>query len=140
MKVYDHCYDVFDGHLLPSCGNSSKLIIEGWITNKQNKTLQHWKISNLLSLQLPCEFLWWNYLFLFNKNYVQILLYLRCFAVVLFFNLCFLFVYKVHFVSLYNTQHWWLCIFLFTEGFLCETGICVFSIPHVFSVCHSLKF
>lgn len=55
-----------------------------WITNKQNMKLQHWKWSNLLFLQLPCEFLWWNYLFLFNKKYVQSLLYLKCFAVVLF--------------------------------------------------------
>lgn len=125
--------------LLPSCGNSLKQTIEGWITNKQNMKLQHWKWSNLLFLQLPCEFLWWNYLFLFNKNYVQSLLYLKCFAVVLFFNLCFLFVYKVHFVSWYNIQHWWLCISFFTEGFLCGTGFCVY-IPHVFSVCHSLKF
>lgn len=114
-------------HLLPSCGNSFKLTIEGWITNKQNKKLQHWKLSNLLFLQLPCEFLWWNYLFLFNKNYVQSLLYLKCVAIVLFFNLCFLFVYKVHFLSLYNIQHWWLGISFLQKAFCVEqVYVCIF--------------
>lgn len=58
------------------------------------------------------------------------ILYLKCFAVVLFFNLCFMFVYKVHFVSLHNMQHW-LLLYFFTESFVCETGVYVY-IPHVF--------
>jgi hypothetical protein len=111
---------------LPSCGNSFKLTVEGWITNKQNKKLQHWKLSNLLFLQLPCEFLWWNYLFLFNKNYVQNLIF-EMFCCCPFFNLCFLFVYKVHFVSLYNIQHWWLCISFLQKAFCVEqVYVCIF--------------
>lgn len=113
-------------HLLPSCGNSFKLTIEGWITNKQNKRLQHWKISNLLSLQLPCEFLWWNYLFLFNKNYVQILLYLRCFAVVLFLIYasclcikCTLWVYIIHSTGGF--------VFFFLQKAFCVKQVYVFS-------------
>lgn len=106
------------------------------------KKFQHWKKSNLLFFQLLCEFLWWNYLFLFNKNYVQILLCLKCFAFVLFFNLCFLFVYKVHFVSLYTRHYRWLLycfFFFFIESFLCAAGVCV-HIPHVLVICHSLTF
>lgn len=59
-----------------------------------------------------------------------------------FFNLCFLFVYKVHFVSLYTRHYWWLlyCSFsFFIESFLCATGVCV-HIPRVLVICHSLKF
>lgn len=61
------------------------------------------------------------------------ILYLKCFAVVLFFNLCFMFVYKVHFVSLHNIQHCLLLYFFLQRAFCVKQVYMYIFLMHLYS-------
>lgn len=99
-----------------------KLRMKGFITNKN-------KVAALKKKVIYCFCDW--YVNLCDKNIYSYLTKIcansifKMFCCCPTFNLCFMFVYKVHFVSLHNIQHW-LLLYFFTEGFLRETGIYVY--------------